>query len=88
MLVKANQMGGFWILTNRERDNEIKYEMFLKEWELNIAKGGEAIILLGMVETISNKAQDIEDSSVLIWNNNRLLVNEINNQDLTESQFV
>ena len=37
--VKANQMGGFWILTKIERDNKMKYEMFLKDQELNTAKG-------------------------------------------------
>ena len=61
--------------------------MFLKDWELNTAKGREAATLLDMIETIVYKAKAIEEDSILIQNNNRSLVNEINNQELTESQF-
>ena len=54
---------------------------------MNTAKGWEATTLLDIVETISNTAREIDVGSVLIWNDNRLLVSQINNQDLTESQF-
>ena len=44
--VKANTMGGLWIIIAREKEFEIKHMVYLKDWKDNMPKVAEAILLL------------------------------------------
>ena len=76
--MKSNQLGGYQIISNRDKITEIRYEIFNKQWEYRPIKGGEATIMLDLIEIIVYKSKHINNGSIIVGNNNQLLVQIIN----------
>ena len=62
-------------------------EMFYKEWDLGRITSAESSILLNIIETIYCKLKHINSRSVKIYQDNKLLINSINNELEKESLF-
>ena len=63
-------------------------EIFHKEWNLGRITSTESSTLLNMMETIHRKLKHINSRSVKIYQDNKLLINSINNELEKESLFI
>ena len=75
--LKANQMGRFWILINKHWDYELKYEVCDKEWKYGNVEGSKATVLLDLIETTYYKTKYIMNSSIVVFNDKKLLLKSI-----------
>ena len=53
--VKNSIMGAVWVLMTRSKRILMKREVYSKNWQVNIGKTAEAIILLDFMHTVYNK---------------------------------
>ena len=83
--VSIGIMGGYWIITNNEKENEIKYRIFSKEWSENSPISTKAIVLLDLVEIAYRKSKHIKNCSIVLYNDNRKLIGVINYEELTKN---
>ena len=56
---------------DRDKNILMEKELFVKEWEMNMARIVEAIILLDLMQTINNKSYNIMDMNMTIAMDNK-----------------
>ena len=65
----------------------MEYKVYNKNWILGGKKSGEATILLDMVVTINWKSKYVEHGRIVIYNDNKLLIQGIRFSLLKENQY-
>ena len=76
--MKSNQLGGYWIILNKDRMTEIGHKIFNKQQEYRLIEGGKATIMLDLIEIVVYKSKYINNRSIIVGNDNQLLVQIIN----------
>ena len=64
--VKNDMIGAVWVLMIRSKRILIKREVYSKDWQVNIGRTAEAIILLDFMHIVYNKAYELEEGAVTI----------------------
>ena len=74
-------------MTNPTNKGVIDHEMYHKNWELGSNLSTEASILLDMIKTINKKSKYINNRSVRVFQDNKLLIRLINNDIDKENTY-
>ena len=86
VLVDGNQMGSYWLITNKIRSIKIENRLFYIWWQLNTLRVAETITVLDVITMIVKKSKNITRSTITVLNDNLKLVNMINST-LSPTQF-
>ena len=87
-LVKVYQIERFQILSNKNKVYKIRHIIYSKEQKYNTYIEGEATVVLDMIEMIYYKSRHITSTSIMIHNDNRLLIRLVGIEIFKENQFI
>ena len=69
-LVKNGVMGVYWMIIILDKQLVAEKELYSKNWELNLARIAEAIILLDVINVIREKILNIEEGKIVVATDN------------------
>jgi len=75
--VKNGMIGTAWVLMTRSKRILTEREVYLKDWQVNTEQTVEAIILLNFIQTVYNKAYELEVGVVIISMDNKKVWNNV-----------
>ena len=66
-----NNMMGYWVIIDMDKNILIEKELFAKEWKINTSIIAEAVILLDMIQAINDKSYNIMNLNMIIVIDNK-----------------
>ena len=71
--VKDGKLRGYQIITNLAKTSELENRLYSKLWYYNTLYGGEAIILLKLIEVLHRKGKHINQGVIDIFIDNKYI---------------
>ena len=66
-------MGVYWMIMMINRKIVLEKELYSKNWQYNIPRSTEAIVLLDIMQVVKQKAVSIEDRAIVIVIDNKVV---------------
>ena len=72
-LAKDGMIGGYWMIITEDKRILMEKEIYFKRWNINMPKGAKVITMLDMVQTIYQKAKNINERQIIIVMGNKAM---------------
>ena len=85
--IGSNLLLIYWIITSLENNTEIEGGVENKNWDNGIVPAGESIGTFDLVRYISSRYKNIDYEEIIIYNNNKMNIKNINTKACRESNM-
>ena len=81
-------MGGYQLIVSKQNQVLDEYEIFCNKWIINTPKAAKVMCLLDLVVEVANTTNNLTNSSITLFIDNRKVAKEVNGSKTKANEFV